>query len=94
MPNPARDTVAGRVYNDLRNLARLSGRGTDELMLGYVLERFLYRVSVSRDGGAHFITDVTRYIEHRFNTRRIHSGLGYRTPQEVHNESVQQQLAA
>jgi transposase InsO family protein len=42
----------------------------------------------------HAITDVTRYIEHRYNSRRIHSGLGYRTPQEVHNESVQRQLAA
>jgi transposase InsO family protein len=42
----------------------------------------------------HAITDVTRYIEHRYNSRRIHSGLGYRTPQEVHNESIQRQLAA
>lgn len=42
----------------------------------------------------HAIADVTRYIEHRYNTRRIHSGLGYRTPHEVHDESVQRQLAA
>lgn len=26
MPGPARDTTAGRVYNDLRNLARRDGR--------------------------------------------------------------------
>jgi transposase InsO family protein len=32
------------------------------------------------------ISDVTRYIELRYNTRRIHSGLGYRTPQEVYHE--------
>jgi putative transposase len=42
----------------------------------------------------HAITDVTRYIELRYNTRRIHSGLGYRTPQEVHDEFMKQQLAA
>jgi putative transposase len=42
----------------------------------------------------HAINDVTRYIEHRYNTRRIHSGLGYRTPQEVHDEYLNQQLAA
>jgi putative transposase len=42
----------------------------------------------------HAIADVTRYIELRYNTRRIHSGLGYRTPQEVHDEYVERQLAA
>ena len=25
MPSPARDTAAGRIYNDLRNLARRTG---------------------------------------------------------------------
>lgn len=38
------------------------------------------------------ISDVARYIELRYNTRRIHSGLGYRTPQEVYNEYLTQQL--
>jgi putative transposase len=42
----------------------------------------------------HAIDDVTRYIELRYNTRRIHSGLGYRTPQEVHDEYLTRQLAA
>lgn len=55
MPNPTRDTIAGRVYNDLRNLARRTGRSTDEIMVEYVLERFLYRVGLSPSGGRHFI---------------------------------------
>ena len=55
MPNPARDTTAGRVYNDLRNLARRTGRSTDEVMVDYVLERFLYRMSISPLGGRHFV---------------------------------------
>ena len=47
MPGPARDTVAGRIYNDLRNLARRTGAPTDQVMLEYVLERFLYRLAAS-----------------------------------------------
>jgi len=42
----------------------------------------------------HAITDVVRYIELRYNTRRIHSGLDYRTPQEVHNEYLNRQPTA
>lgn len=38
--------------------------------------------------------DVARYIELRYNTKRRHSGLGYRTPQQVHEEYLQEQLAA
>jgi putative transposase len=38
--------------------------------------------------------DVARYIEIRYNCKRLHSGLGYRTPQEVHNEYLNRQLAA
>jgi len=44
---PTRATTAGRAYLDLRRRARAEGRGTDELLVLYVLERFLYRVSVS-----------------------------------------------
>lgn len=55
MPNPTRDTTAGRVYNDLRNLARRTGRSTDEIMVEYVLERFLYRLAASPHGREHFV---------------------------------------
>lgn len=38
--------------------------------------------------------DVANYIELFYNRRRIHSGLDYRTPQEVRNEYRNQQLSA
>lgn len=46
-PQPPRDSTAGRVYNDLRNLARDHRRPTDELFQLYLLERFLYRLAHS-----------------------------------------------
>jgi hypothetical protein len=49
MATPPRATVAGRVFNDLRNAAARQGRGTDELLVMYVLERWLYRASISDD---------------------------------------------
>lgn len=42
----------------------------------------------------HACRDIARYIEVRYNTKRRHSGLGYRTPREVHDEYLNQQLAA
>jgi len=33
---------------------------------------------------AHAIQDITRYIENWYNTERLHSGLGYQTPSEIH----------
>lgn len=47
MADPSRATTAGRVFNDLRKAARRQRRGTDELLVMYVLERWLYRTSVS-----------------------------------------------
>ena len=38
--------------------------------------------------------DIARYIELRYNRMRLHSALGYRTPQEVHDEYLNRQLAA
>ena len=37
---------------------------------------------------------IARYIELRYNRARLHSGLGYRTPQEVLDEYLNQQAAA
>lgn len=42
----------------------------------------------------HARRDVARYIELRYNSRRRHSGLNYRTPQQVHDEYLNRQLAA
>jgi putative transposase len=38
--------------------------------------------------------DIARYIELRYNRTRLHSALGYRTPQEVHDEYLNGQVAA
>jgi putative transposase len=42
----------------------------------------------------HAHRDIVRYIEFRYNTKRRHSGLQYRTPQQVHDEYLEQQSAA
>jgi transposase InsO family protein len=42
----------------------------------------------------HARRDVVRYIEFWYNSRRRHSGLQYRIPQQVHNEYLEQQLTA
>lgn len=42
----------------------------------------------------HARRDVVRYIEFWYNSRRRHSGLQYRTPQQVHDEYMEQQSAA
>ncbi len=38
--------------------------------------------------------DIARYIEFWYNSRRRHSGLHYRTPQQVRNEFLERQSAA
>jgi hypothetical protein len=46
-PTPARDTAAGRAYNDLKNLARRQGRGVAEYFALYALEGFIARLGQS-----------------------------------------------
>ena len=48
MTQPTRETPAGRAYLDLQNRARREGRGTQELLTLYVVERWLARLSASR----------------------------------------------
>jgi predicted nucleotidyltransferase component of viral defense system len=47
MTRLSRATTSGRAYLDLQARARREGRPADELLTLYVLERFLYRLSVS-----------------------------------------------
>ena len=42
----------------------------------------------------HAMNDIARYIELRYNSQRLHSGLAYKTPNEVHNEYLNRQRAA
>ena len=42
----------------------------------------------------HARKDIARWIELRYNRTRLHSGLGYRTPQEVMDELTNKQVAA
>jgi transposase InsO family protein len=42
----------------------------------------------------HARRDIARYIEFHYNTKRLHSALGYKTPQEVHDEYRNRQAAA
>ncbi len=43
---------------------------------------------------AHARADITRYIEFWYNSHRLHSGLGYKTPQETLDEWTNGQEAA
>ncbi len=42
----------------------------------------------------HARKDVVRYIEFRYNTKRLRSALGYRTPREAYNENQNHRQAA
>ncbi|MEU4444788.1 nucleotidyl transferase AbiEii/AbiGii toxin family protein [Actinosynnema sp. NPDC050801] len=47
MSRPTRESPGGRAYLDLQNRARREGRGTEELLVLYVLERWLARLADS-----------------------------------------------
>ncbi len=55
MTGSSRATRAGEVFNDLRNLARRTGRPTDELLTLYALEGFLGRLAESEHDHATFV---------------------------------------
>jgi putative transposase len=42
----------------------------------------------------HARRDIVRYIEFWYNSKRRHSGLQYRTPQQAHEEYLERQSAA
>jgi putative transposase len=42
----------------------------------------------------HAMADIARYIELRYNSQRLHSELGYKTPNEVYNEYLNRQQVA
>ena len=42
----------------------------------------------------HARRDVVRYIEFWYNSKRRHSGLQYRCPQQAHDEYLEKQLTA
>lgn len=47
MSRPTRADAGGRAFLDLQNLARRERRGTQTLLVMYVLERFLARLAAS-----------------------------------------------
>ncbi len=51
MSRPTRQTAGGRAYLDLQNRARREGRTTQELLILYVLERWLARLAASPAAG-------------------------------------------
>ena len=87
----------GRCYHSafyIRNLQLPSGH-TNALA-----ESFNATVKVERVNRTGYPTredarkDVARYIEFRYNTKRLHSALGYQTPREVYDAYLKQQIAA
>lgn len=73
MTRPSRAAVSGRAYLDLLARARRDRRPSDELITLYVLERFLYRLSVSayRDRMVHKGGMLLSVFGHRRPTRDI-----------------------
>ena len=76
---------------DVAHQARFDNALAESFNASLKVERTHRTVYPTRE---HARADVARYIEFRYNTKRLHSALGYRTPQEVHNEYLNQQIAA
>ncbi len=86
-------------YTATRGIRRSVGR-TGVCFDNALAESFNAAVKVERVNRTQYptreraITDVARYIEFRYNTRRLHSALGYRTPQEAYNDYINKAAAA
>jgi putative transposase len=84
---------------DLLNIRRSVG-ATGVCFDNALAESFNAAVKVERVNRTVYPTreharkDVARYIEFRYNTQRLHSALGYQTPQEVYDEYLNRQFAA
>jgi putative transposase len=63
-----------------------------ESLNGTLKNELVYRTVYSTREKAR--KDIARWIELRYNRTRLHSGLGYRTPQEVMDEYLNGQVAA
>jgi transposase InsO family protein len=63
-----------------------------ESLNGTLKIELVYRTVYPTRGKAR--NDIARWIELRYNRTRLHSGLGYRTPQEVMDEYLKEQEAA
>jgi putative transposase len=63
-----------------------------ESFFGAIKNEWLNRTAYATRAQAR--REVVKYIEGFYNRRRLHSGLGYKTPQEVHDEYLNRQVAA
>jgi transposase InsO family protein len=81
---------------DLRGSVGRTGICWDNAMaesfFGTLKNELVYRTSFATRAIAR--RAIVRYIEIFYNRRRLHSGLGYRTPAEVHAEYLARQIAA
>ena len=85
-PHRARPAPVGRPHRDL--LRQRHGR----VVLRHAENELVHRtVYPTREYARR---DIARYVELRYNTQRLHSGLGYKTPREVHNEYLNRQQTA
>lgn len=68
------------------------GQRNDRIVLGCLEERARSRTVYPTR--AHAIRDGAEWIDGRYNSRKLHSGIDYRTPSEVHNAYRNAQSAA